>query len=159
MEDRTLKQKLFEIIEKISRRVLIFRIERALGIELFDWQIAKIFDDKPFPEHVQKERRQGKTTAQILFVLLCPKLKQSPSLRTLYGFPPVLRVDGVSEDNQLFAGYEAARAAFYFGEDGVSRHRRLLFLQKLRRIKRRLNRAKIKTHQIEVVYCGHQYKV
>ena len=154
-----MKQKLFEIIEKISRRVLIFRIERALGIELFDWQIAKIFDDTPFPEHVQKGRRQGKTTAQILFVLLCPKLKQSPSLRTLYGFPPVLRVDSIPEDNQLFAGYEAARAAFYFGEDGVSKHRRLFFLQKLRRINRRLNRAKIATNPVEIIRLGSKFTI
>lgn len=158
MEDRTLKQKLFEIIEKISRRVMIFRIERALGIELFDWQIAKIFDDAPFPEHVQKGRRQGKTTAQILFVLLCPKLKCSPSLRMLYGFPPELRVDGVPNDSP-FTGYEAARAAFYFGEDGVVVHRRMYFIQKMRRINRRLNRAKIKTHHIEYIYHGHKYSI
>ena len=153
-----MKQKLFEIIEKISRRVLIFRIERALGIELFDWQIAKIFDDTPFPEHVQKGRRQGKTTAQILFVLLCPKLKQSPSLRTLYGFPPELRVDSVPEDSP-FVGYEAARAAFYFGEDGVTLEKRICFVHKIRRIKRRLNRAKIATNPVEIIRLGSKFTI
>ena len=147
-----------DIVDKIRRHVTLWRVERALGFELFDWQIAKMFDDKPFPEHVQKARCAGKTTAQILFVLLCPKLKRSPTLKKLYGFPPELRVDAVPEISP-FVGYEAARAAFYFGEDGVNTRRRLFFIQEMKRVKRKLNRAKIKTHKVEYIYHGRKFTV
>lgn len=158
MEDRTLKQKLFEIIEKISRRVMIFRIERALGIELFDWQIAKIFDDTPFPEHVQKGRRQGKTTAQILFVLLCPKLEHSPSIVNAYGFPPKLYADKPPTLGYM-EGYEAARIAFFFGEDGVCVQRRYAFIENMRSIAEQLHVAKIKTHRVTFVYRGRTHHI
>ena len=146
------------IIQRIKRRILIWRVNRALHIRLTDWQIAKIFDDTPFPEDVQKGQRPGKTTAQILFVLLCPKLKRSPTLTMLYGFPPELRVDSVPEDSP-FVGYEAARAAFYFGEDGVTLEKRICFVHKMRRIKRRLNRAKIATNPVEIIRLGSKFTI
>ena len=153
-----MKNKITDTIKKINRRVMVWRIERALGFKLFDWQIAKMFDDKPFPGYVQKARCAGKTTAQILFVLLCPELKRSPTVKMLYGFPPALRVDAVPEVSPI-VGCEATRAAFYFGEDGVNTRRRLFFIQEMKRVKRKLNRAKIKTHNVECIYRGRRFTI
>ena len=158
MEDGTLKQKIIEIIDKIRRRILMWRVERALGIELFDWQIAKIFDDTPFPDYVQRGRRQGKTTAQILFVLLCPKLKHSPSIVCAYGFPPKLYADKPPTLGHM-EGYEAARIAFFFGEDGVCVQRRYFFIEEMRSIAEQLHAAKIKTHRVTFVYRGRTHHI
>lgn len=146
------------MIEKIRRRVMVWRIEKALGIELFDWQIAKIFDDKPFPDYVQRGRCMGKTTAQILFVLLCPKLKHSPTIvhQYQYGFPPLLRVDEVPCCGALDE-WEFTRVAFFFGEDGVVKQRRVAFLYDMRKIAAKLKAAKIKTHHVEYVYRGRTH--
>lgn len=153
MEDRTLKQKLFEIIEKISRRVLIFRIERALGIELFDWQIAKIFDDTPFPEHVQKGRRQGKTTAQILFVLFNKRFNNKAAL---------LHVDnrGSLQGLRITEDQFAAAVAYIFGEDGLTLRRRDFFARELLSTKRAMSNHHIKTNAVVIRRFNrlHTYK-
>ena len=142
------------IIQRIKRRILIWRVNRALHIRLTDWQIAKIFEDKPFPEDVRHSRRQGKTTAQILFVLLCPLLRGSPSQATRYGFPPKLYVDNVLNPGGYTDCYEAARVAFFFGEDGVNHQRRLLFMSKTLEINMLLREAGIKTHTVHFAYGG-----
>ena len=144
-----MKNKITDKIKKINRRVMVWRIERALDIELFDWQIAKIFDDQPFPDYIQRSRRAGKTTAQILFVLLCPKLKRKPR----YGFPPRLYVDNrLNNPNGINISYEAARLAFFFGEDAVCFKRRAYFIHQMVDIAAKLKAAKIKTHHVEYVY-------
>lgn len=151
-----MKQKFIDIIDKIRRRVLIWRVERALGIELFDWQIAKIFDDTPFPDYIQRGRRMGKTTAQALFVLLCPKLKRSPK----YGFPPRLYIDNrLRFPEGLDVNWEAARIAFFFGEDGVCVQRRFHFVNSMRELADQLHAAKIKTHSVTYVYHGRTHHI
>jgi hypothetical protein len=76
----------------------------------------------------------------------------------LYGFPPALRVDAVPEVSPI-VGCEAVRAAFYFGEDCVNTRRRLFFIQEMKRVKRKLNRAKIKTHNVEYIYRGRKFTI
>lgn len=151
-----MKQVIMDIIEKIRRRVLIWRIERALGIELFDWQIAKIFDDTPFPDYIQRGRYVGKTTAQILFVLLSPKLRKP----TLYGFPPRLYVDNIlNHQNGFDVNRESARIAYFFGEDGVCLQRRALFIKRMQTIATQLHAAKIKTNRIAYVYHNRTHHI
>ena len=60
-------KELFVLLKKL---MLIPKINEALGIRLYRWQIDFIFFDKEIPPDIRGRRANGKTTAQILKVLL-----------------------------------------------------------------------------------------
>ena len=135
--------KISQIIEKVKRRVLVWRVNRALNIRLTDWQIAKIFDDKPFPAHIQSGRRFGKTTAQILFILLNKKF---------HGKAALLHVDNQGDLRGLRVTEDqfAVAVAYIFGEDGITLLRRDFFAKELLKIKKELSSRHIKTNAVEI---------
>lgn len=125
----------------IKRKYLTFRINRALDIELLDWQISYIFDDDLIPDDIQRERRSGKTTAQILRLLMNPKYNNL----TIGGESPESRQPG-THDYYI----EAAKTARLYGYDGFTRWRRLRFLCDLRTTRRTLRRAKIRVNTLQI---------
>lgn len=131
------------LIQKIKRKILIFRVNRALGIELFDWQIAHIFDDVPTPEALDEYRITGKTTAAVLKVLLNPKYNNSIIGRENPDKYPC-------ESPPYYA--TVVRIARIYGEDGVTLMRRRLFIEKLRDTRRTLKSARIKFNNLTIRY-------
>ena len=131
------------LIQKIKRKILIFRVNRALGIELFDWQIAHIFDDVPTPEALDEYRITGKTTAAVLKVLLNPKYNNS-----------IIGRENPDKYSYGSSPYYATvvRIARIYGEDGVTLMRRRLFIEKLRDTRRTLKSARIKFNNLTIRY-------
>lgn len=62
--------KIIQIFVFLRRLLLILRINKALGIRLYLWQIDYIFFDKEIPSDVLNKRVTGETTARILKILL-----------------------------------------------------------------------------------------
>ena len=135
--------KILSLFQNIHRRIMVRRINRALGIELFDFQIAKIFDDEPFPDYIQRSRRCGKTTAQILFILLNKKFKNKVVL---------LHVDdhGNLQGFRITENQFAVAVARTFGEDGITFRRRDFFAKELLETKKALSNHHIKTNVIAI---------
>lgn len=129
-----------KLIQRIKRKYKVFRVNRALGIELYDWQIDYIFDDAYRGEVFYNGRYAGKTTAGVLRLLLNPKFNHADLCIPSPGFPV--------QSSEYFR--ECAHVAYIFGEDGVSSTRRLNFLNILRETRRKLNRAHIKTNSIVI---------
>lgn len=139
------------LIQKIRRKILIRRVNKALHIKLTDWQIAHIFDGEPFPEEIQYARRVGKTTAQILFVLL--------SKNRIPGNNLLMIVDEIDHLHYpcVFPSQLAARNAFIFNEDGVTARRRYFFMRELLKVKDQLKARHIKTNTVCFLYHGRRH--
>lgn len=61
---------MIRIIKWIKRRKTIKRVNRALNIELTDWQIDFIFKNRHYPYAIYSTRANGKTLAHILRICL-----------------------------------------------------------------------------------------
>lgn len=55
-----------KIFKQIKTRRTIRKINRALGVKLYDWQIAFIFEGRPYSAEIGNGRCNGKTLAHVL---------------------------------------------------------------------------------------------
>ena len=146
-----MKHKLSELFERISRRFTVWRVNRALNIHLTDWQIAKIFDDTPFPEDVRLTRRIGKTTAQILFILLNKKFAGSYARLYVEDVVNTLKY-------RMLPDQFAASLAYMFGEDGITLRRRDFFVNELLKVRRTLCEHNVRVNSVEIHSKGRAYR-
>ena len=112
-----------QLFKKIRAWRTTRKINKALGIKLYPWQIDFIFWNKPIPDDVIDRRRQGKTTAYA--IKLCV-------LNSSYGSIP-LDVATFVRDFRRADGDRAWRRfkqvqAILFGEDYCSYRRRKYFV-------------------------------
>lgn len=100
--------------EKRRKERTIRKVEKALGLTLYDWQKDFIFYDKPYGFEVNYTRRTGKTLARCLYICLS---EGEPIVATLT--PPVIA------KNEFL---------LYLGEDGSTMHRLKFFISELQRV-------------------------
>lgn len=94
------------------------KVERALGITLYDWQKAFIFYDEPYGFEISDHRGNGKTLANCLRLCLS------------CGEPITVSRYPTHKEKSEFL--------FYCGEDGYSRHRICFFVTELYNIYNKL---------------------
>lgn len=94
------------------------KVERALGITLYDWQKAFIFYDEPYGFEISDYRGNGKTLANCLRLCLS------------CGEPITVSRYPTQKEKSEFL--------FYCGEDGYSRHRICFFVTELYNIYNKL---------------------
>ena len=131
------------LIKRIRRRIIVFRVNRALGTNLFNWQIEYIFDDAPLPAHIIRSRVVGKTMACVLRLLLNPKYNNSI-------IDPDIPAEFPSGSPQYYAS--AVKIARLYGESGVTPSRRRYFIDLLRETRRSLESAHIKVNNLTIRY-------
>lgn len=108
--------------EKKSRQEhTIKKVEKALGLTLFDWQKEYIFEGKPYGASIRFARRAGKTLAHILRLCLSDGEPIKAALK-----PSCLA-------RNEFIGY--------LGEDGVTYQRSLWFIHELKEVYEKLKAA------------------
>lgn len=117
--DAAIKQlrKLNQEIECRKERTLK-KVERALGITLYDWQKAFIFYDIPYGIEISASRQTGKTLARCLS--LC-----------LSSGEPII-VSRFSTDKEI------SKILFFLGEDSCTRNRTRAFIDELYNIYNKL---------------------
>lgn len=116
------KEKETLLREKKERQArTIKKVEKALGLTLFDWQKEYIFEGKEYGTEIKFARRAGKTLAHILKICLSNGELIKATLK-----PACL---GKNEFLQ------------YLGEDGCTENRARFFIHELREVYEKLKAA------------------
>ena len=136
-------------IATVLKRFRVWRatrkINRALNIELYDWQKDFIFYNEPIPTEIQNRRCQGKTLAHMIKLCIADSSYPSEypsefdSIIHLKSYLHNLDGDGY----RLYFRHNYEHIQFnLFGEDNVSYRRRVVFCSELKHVYAELHKVK-----------------
>lgn len=128
--------KIFNLLKYLKQKRIVKKINKALSISLYDWQIDYIFNGGKYHGECDYGRQNGKTTANILALLL------------LADGRPVQ----IDKNSKLFLNGCLYLYAMYGKEDDTSLLRRRFFVNELLKTYHALINVKgLKLRKVELV--------